>query len=98
MKIDDIKKQYDSLKTAIEKYNFWKDIQKLNQYMAEDFKDNIVWCTCCKMPIYEKDLVKTFDTWTETVCTNPLMGYLDDYELKNGNFMNLDIIVQNAIA
>ena len=88
MKINDIQKYYDKLETAIDKYNFWKDIQKLNKYMEEDFKDNIVWCSCCKMPIYKKDLVKTLDTWTETVCTNPLMGYLDDYEYEKQEFVD----------
>ena len=86
MKLNDIQKQYDNLETAIDKYNFWKDIQKLNKYMEEDFKDTIIWCNCCGMPIYKKDLVKKLDVWKETVCTNPLMGYLDDYEYKEQEF------------
>ena len=86
MKISDIKKQYDNLETAIDKYNFWKDIQKLNKCIEKDFHDNIIWCSCCNMPIYKKDLIKKFEVWKETICTNPLMGYLDDYEYEEREF------------
>ena len=61
MEINDIQKYYDNLETAVDKYNFWKDIQKLNNYMEKDFHDNIILCNCCKTPIYKKDLVKTLD-------------------------------------
>ena len=88
MKLDDIQKQYDNLETATDKYNFWKEVQKIDKYMEKDFYNNITWCGCCKMHIYKKDLVKTLDVWKETVCTNPLMGYLDDYEYKEEEFVN----------
>lgn len=86
MKINDIQKSYDKLETAIDKYNFWKDIQKLDEYIKKDFQNTIIWCSCCKMPIYKKDLIRKFETWKEYVCTNSLMGYLDDYEYKEKEF------------
>ena len=86
MKLNDMQKQYDNLETAIDKYNFWKDIQTLHAYMEQDFKDNIIWCSCCKMPIYIKDLLRTLDFWKETTYVNSFGG-LEKGEYKEEEFL-----------
>ena len=38
------------------------------------------WCPTCGRWYYRKHCTPQAEEKTKTVCTNPLMGYLDDYE------------------
>ena len=39
------------------------------------------WCPTCQRWYYKKDCHVKKEEKTRTICANPLMGYLDDYEI-----------------
>ena len=47
------------------------------------------WCPACNRWYYKTDCTAQTEEKTKTVCTNPLMGYLDDYEYEEETYWEL---------
>ena len=70
LNLDEILNQYNSLKTAEEKSQFNKEINKIAREIDKIKCKEIIYCSHCHKAIYKKDLVRKFDTWVEMEQTN----------------------------
>lgn len=45
------------------------------------------WCSKCSRWYYKTDCQLKFEKKTKTICTNPLMGYLEPYEYEEETYL-----------
>ena len=64
----------------------WDTMSALEELQNEIQKQGY-WCPTCQRWYYKKDCHVKKEEKTRTVCTNPLMGYLDDYEYEEDKYV-----------
>jgi translation initiation factor 2 beta subunit (eIF-2beta)/eIF-5 len=83
---EDIQARIDCIEDTIE------DLKELQKAIMEDG----YWCPTCKKWYYKKDCGTDVEIKEETVCTNPLMGYLDDYQYETRKYTEYFYVCPSA--